>query len=526
MLRAVIVDDEKYICILIRNLVQWEELGIEVIGEAADGKCAYELIRNERPDIVITDIRMPGMDGLELIRKLRMEGIYSAFILISGHKHFEYAHTAIQYGVENYLLKPINQEELTNNLISIRDKLLEKTANQIQQTRLRCQLEQSTEKVHQQFMNKLVNGTDLFSGQTLEQINEEYFLNMKPGYFVVTLWKPDPKQKLDSAQMSVVIKRLEDLMNRMLPGYCEEYQVMSLTGKILCFLNYKDRNIIKKAIQELAEKAKSMLFEFCNITIGVSREQTDFLKLDPHEAFQAVQYRLALGYGRYINVEDCSLASTPLLTPEFIVSLEEALEVMDQDKVKALIEQLQNRACSCSMNPCDLIKGAKELIDILEEALEKLYPEGEHSFSREDYVNGLEDAKTRRELFDMVKLIYCREMETYSNLAQAKETRYIRMSKQYISQHYSENITLEDIADLVFMNPVYFSVLFKKEEGINFSDYLLQYRMNKAKQLLKDYNISINEVAGRVGYKDSKYFSKQFNKVVGIKPSEYRKLYL
>ena len=469
---------------------------------------------------------MPGMDGLELIRKLRTEGIYSAFILISGHKHFEYAHTAIQYGVENYLLKPINQEELTNNLISIRDKLLEKTANQMQQTKLRCQLEQSTEKVHQQFMNKLISGADLFSGQTLEQINEEYLLKMKPGYFAITLWKPDTKQKLDSAQMSVVIKRLEELMHRILPGYCEEYQTMNLSGKILCFLNYKDRNIFKKAVHELADKAKSMLFEFCNITIGVSQEQTDFLKLNSEEAFRAVQYRLALGYGRCINAEECNLASTPLLSPEFIVSLEEGLEVMDQDKVKTLIGQLQNKACSCSMNPCDLIKGAKELIDILKRSLKKLYLEEEYNFSEEEYINYLEDAKTRRELFDTVKLIFDKEMGIYSNISQAKETRYIRLAKQYISQHYAENITLEDISDLVFMNPVYFSVLFKKEEGVNFSDYLLHYRMNKAKQLLKDYNININEVAGRVGYKDTKYFSKQFNKVVGIKPSEYRKLYL
>jgi two-component system response regulator YesN len=206
--------------------------------------------------------------------------------------------------------------------------------------------------------------------------------------------------------------------------------------------------------------------------------------------------------------------------------LEEAFEVMDQEKIKSSLEQLQDVACSDNMNPCDLFNGAKELINILESSLKKLYLEEEYNFNKDEYVNYLEDTKTRKELFEMVKQIYYREIETYINISEAKERRHIRMSKQYISQHYAENITLEDIAELVFMNPVYFSVLFKKEEGVNFSNYLLHYRMTKAKQLLKDYSISITDVAGRVGYKDAKYFSKQFAKIVGIKPSEYRKLYL
>lgn len=124
MLKAILIDDEKKIIALMEGLVDWEAIGIEIIGTATSGRQGMEMILERHPDIVVTDIRMPGIDGLEMIRQLKGMGLDISFVLISGHKHFEYAHTAIKYGVENYLLKPINKQELQDNLVSVRDKIL------------------------------------------------------------------------------------------------------------------------------------------------------------------------------------------------------------------------------------------------------------------------------------------------------------------------------------------------------------------------------------------------------------------
>lgn len=525
MLRAVIADDEKHICMLIRSLVDWAGLGMELSGEASDGNQAYDLIRRERPDVVITDIRMPGLDGLELIRKLRDEGICPSFILISGHKHFEYAHTAIQYGVENYLLKPINQEELTRNLISIRDKILEETSTLREQSQLRARLARSADMIHKEFMEKLLAGDSSIRDRSLEDLDEEYLLKLRPGRFVVALWKPDPKMPLDSAQMAVLVKRLESLVRRSLATSCFEILTLCVPGALACLLNYGDEGVLKNLGRELMEEARSMLYEFCYITTGLSRSRASLRELSPEEAFRSVRYRLALGYGRLIFAEDCDYPPTPLFDQDFADGLRQSLEVMDYGRIRKGLYRLRRDACRQEMNPCDLFSGMLALVDFLLEALAVLYRGDAPDFDRRAFVSRMEDAKTKTELFEQVQALYEAQMEAYERVSAARETRYVRGAKRYVAEHFAENITLEAIAEGLSLNPTYFSVLFKKQTGQNFSEYLLQYRMNKAKEYLAESGCSIAEIAGMVGYRDTKFFSKQFLKEVSIKPSEYRKLY-
>ena len=156
MLKVLLVDDEKHICILLKKLVDWEAMDLTIVGEQYDGLSAYDYICTHEPEIVITDIKIPGIDGLEMIRRVREKKLNVSFILISGHKNFEYAHSAINYGVENYLLKPLNKDELTDNLISIRNRIFEEKDLIETRNTINSRIIRSTSRLHRQFLSDFI----------------------------------------------------------------------------------------------------------------------------------------------------------------------------------------------------------------------------------------------------------------------------------------------------------------------------------------------------------------------------------
>jgi len=193
MIKAIIADDEIRVCQLIKNLINWDVIGIEIVGEADNGITAYDLICNKNPDIVITDIRMPGLDGLALIKKVRETKPKTSFIIISGHKHFEYAQNAVKYGVEEYLLKPINKEELTNILIKLRDRLLENSERLEDDKKIKTQLASSTDKLRKQLLANVMVDSDVLIIEDLEKINTEYQFSFKSGCFQAIALKLDKR---------------------------------------------------------------------------------------------------------------------------------------------------------------------------------------------------------------------------------------------------------------------------------------------------------------------------------------------
>ena len=161
-MKAIIADDERKICMLIRELIDWQALGIEIVDEAYSGTSAYEKIRRHKPEIVITDIRMPGMDGLEMIRRLKREKLDTEFIIISGHKNFEYAHTAIQFGVSNYLLKPLTATDLYDNVLDVSRRILRRRNKEDELERLHDRLDYSYQLIGKQFVSRFCRASGIF----------------------------------------------------------------------------------------------------------------------------------------------------------------------------------------------------------------------------------------------------------------------------------------------------------------------------------------------------------------------------
>ena len=270
MLKAIIADDEKWICQMIAKIIDWDEIGIELVGQAEDGLEAFNLIKTFRPDIVITDIRMPGMDGIDLVKKTREMQLKCHFIVISGFRQFEYAHNAIKYGVDDYLLKPIKKAELTSILKKIRSEFDEMKAKKSEEKKIKNKLIYSAEILNKQFLNKLFldnneNSYDLIT------INNEYQFGFQDGIFQSFIIRLDKKNNgLDVVYEKKCKEKFFAVVTRNLKDFCWEIQT---ADDDIYIINYPSQNInsIKKAVNNTLYEFEQYLktLDIFDVTIGL-----------------------------------------------------------------------------------------------------------------------------------------------------------------------------------------------------------------------------------------------------------------
>ena len=537
MLKAIIADDESRVLQLIKKLVNWDDLGIQLVGEADNGIAAFELIRSENPDIVITDIRMPGLDGLEIVRKTREMNSKTSFIIVSGYKHFEYAQNALRYGVEEYLVKPINKEELNGILIRLRDRHLENNGRLESDKLIKSQLERSREKLRKQFINSMVFEPEKLIHRDLDEINAEYQFKFREGYFQAIVLKVDKKFKdIDANHVYSVTDKIPEIVERSLHDRCSELFATRVDSKIICVYNFNQQcaDIIKKSLKNIFDDVTRYLdtYSYFDLTIGVGSVETGLYTVTKsiQTALDSIKCRVVLGVDRIIDISTYDYKTIPV--QEIITSDKESqfihlVEVFDTEGLKRWIESIFDSVSEQkNTSPCVLFDISQEITDIFFQSIKKLNLQSEDKASfKNRLVQELDNSKSVADIKNCVFALVNDYLDSYLQSKRIQDSKPIRIAKQYVSEHYRDQVNLEDIAKLVHLNPVYFSVIFKKEVGINFSDYLINFRLNVAKSLLKDTRHNVYEIAEMVGYTDAKYFSKLFSKVVGIKPQDYRKLY-
>ena len=537
MFKVVIADDEPKVCQLIEKLGNWEELDLVVSAVAHNGIDALTLVKDLQPDIVITDIRMPGLDGLELIKKVKEQGLEPHFIIVSGYRHFDYAYNAIKYNVTEYLLKPIKKQELNEVLKKICGSLQADRLKLAGEHEIRQQLQQSRLTLHGYFVNDVMHDPEKLEGKTLAEINREYQLNFQPGCFQAIYIKLDSSTSDDRPLIeNRILEKITETGFKILGEYCHELCAQSTQTGVVFLVNYSEsaEQEIKKCLKRLYEKVALYIGIFGNLslTIGVGETQVQpaFAGRSFRSATDAVRRRLALGINRILCAADLKCSGREngeLLNLKREKQLANIFEAMDVEAFcDWLGEVFSEFALNAAPDPLPLFTACEMIAAILVQATRGLAPEtGTESSFLHKFTTGLDEVKSIHEMHAYVRRAVTDYLALLLEGRRLQDNKPVRVAKQYIAEHYREQIKLEDVARQVHLSPVYFSTIFKKETGMNFSDYLISYRLDVAKELLKTTGLSMAEIAGAVGYLDTKYFSKLFSKVVGIKPSEYRKLY-
>lgn len=528
-LKVLIADDEIHICQLVQHLVDWEALDLKIVATVHNGVAALEHIIREAPDIIISDIRMPGFSGIELMKKTRAQGMRSRFILISGYQEFELAKSAIAYGVTDYLVKPIKKDELLNALIKARVELGES------ELRYESSKKESDEgERKQQFLNAIASGK-----RKLEQIDKDALfracgLDMH-GECMVYAWQFICASDYAHETFHLIADKAV--------AYLQEHAA-SLFPKFMAY-EYADRVCLIGAMDDGYNHPSTMrvyehfsprfaLLEGWTCVLGTSSWQDAVsLASASQDAVQAASscifypdlkvfsaeetaHRTITDFHAVINYEhrDELLACVQLLdAPKFTVRLRHVFELFAQTHALSAIAVSRFAIWVCTASNHTLLAFGVET----EKSTIKYW-------NRTALEQELQHAASLADMEARILFLICDAIEEVHLAVEAAENRPIRVVKEAVAARYMENLNLNSLAEEVQLNPVYLSSLFKKETGINFKEYLTRVRIDMAKKMLRGGENMVY-VAEKVGYHDAKYFSKTFTKLVGVTPSQYKKLY-
>lgn len=533
-MKVIIADDELKICKLIKVLVDWEKYGLEIEGVANDGQQALDMVKEKKPDIVLTDIMMPEIDGLEMIRLTREAGIDTDFVVISGYQDFEYARKAIKYGVQDFLTKPISKVELEEVLNKLIAKRQEKDKEHENIKNLRKTIEKQSQQIKNSFLRRLIDGE--ISEDSIYEINQKYNSSFQDGLFCFFIVKAD---FCETEEYEIIYKKISkkivEICQKEFRDICFEILADVFDIGVCVFINYSQNAIgnLRGRLKHIRINSVSLheIFGEIHVTVGVGCE-TDKIGLAEQSyrmAEKAILNRIYLGTDKMIGITENYAAAENLfkyLDEDYKNVFMESVNLYDTNTIDGLLDELEKVCMSNTL--CD----GYSVFAAIEELLRLMFFKldiNEPNVSIEVFLQ-----KAKAELyrcadvggvFAKAKNIIRSVIENERKKIKEINLEPIQKVKAYIQSHYKENMTLEELSKIAGFNSNYFSGMFKKETGETITEYILSVRIGRAKELLKDKNIKINEVPEKVGIGDTKYFTKQFKKVAGLTPSQYRKYF-
>lgn len=538
-MKVLIADDEIGICRLIQCLVDWEALGLEILKIVHNGWEALKVIETEKPDIVITDVCMPEYNGIDIIKRVKNTDSDIKFIVISGYREFEYARDALKYGAEDYLLKPIKKDELTAALLRIIDAENLKRQSVQEQTRLKQYVETTVIKLREEFVKHLLFQTSDAAQLTSTYCSEKLHRNFGKKHFLCIAMKADlPEERFSFEEVKDFFQKKAGVT---LENNLKEDQYVCCYGLyediLLAVINFDEKgeeilnDHLRNVIFELREMIK-IPTSLSRISVGRGNvtDSIEGLPGSMHQAYCALMERI-------IKETDGGIYEYPKKTKQA-----DGLSIVNYSFQKSLFQSLENTdyegACSLIEGVIDKLKNEdiltghkvmetfREVYTIIFTGLNTKFSKGEIEEWKEKVNECLHNScrmeQMSGDLQSLLEQVFIRLKEKQESVSR----KPIREAREYIAKHFKEDIDLDQVSCVVGFNPSYFSRLFKKETGKNFVEYLTELRMLEAQQLLSETDKSIAEIAEEVGYTDDKYFSRAFKKYSGLKPKDYRKLYI
>ncbi|MFS0723103.1 response regulator transcription factor [Paenibacillus sp. 1P07SE] len=504
--KLLIVDDEPFIRKGLHKLVDSNPLGWSVVGEAGNGREALVKFRELQPDLVLTDIRMPLMDGLELAGKIAAEGTGASVIILTGYRDFDYAQAAISHGVKHFLLKPCREEEVCRIL-----------GDAFEQFRLQV-LER--EKVAEEQLHKedvLLRSALLHLPYDLGEAErvERQLRGHQLWLLEVDSYLPESRDYRRSDRMLLQFA-VSNILQEMLTAVSPHIRWLMLTYDRFAY--WLPQEVQAKPLFEEAANVVGQL-------LGISVLAHLF---GSFESFRELEGWMETKLRRSVADEGVSKSGAPMINESKVKLIRGEMAAMmllgNTDALQNYAEQLLTSLTSAQVSPdeskIEAFCAALAMNDIMRKELE-VDPKMAGEIGR--WAADLHVCKTREEVAAWLGEQVARFRQALSSWQMDRNSGIVARALQYIQAHYAEEIGLPDVAAHSHLSANYFGNLFKKETGESFSSYLSRLRMDKARLLLKNTDMKVAEVAEAVGYPDSNYFATAFKSASGCSPSEYRK---
>jgi len=523
---VLLVDDEEDVIQIIMKKMDWESMGFQIAGYAHNGVEALEMAEELQPDVVMTDIKMPYMDGLTLSRKLKELYRTVKIIIFSGFDEFEYAKEAIQIEVEEYILKPIDAGNLKEVFGRIREKIDREMDEKRNVDKLREYYMESLPILQENFYTSLIDGR-IPEGK-VDKYLSNYQIGLTGPYYVVSILHvstSDIPRNMNPFLLGVSVKKL-----------AEEHMEEEWKSRILMYLG--DILVITQLeAQEQITEFTDFMDQFCRlakhvceamVTAGIGYVCDNLLdiRLSWQGARSAVSYRVIYGNARAINIAEID----PMKNGDERWEEQEIQKILKRIRMGSR-EELETEISHCIrrfvQNGTTMQKYQIFIMGLLTEIFRfcnnnqldstEFYGEKGETFER------CMQMESPEELEHWLLKICEKLQKTVQQERQASTKSFVSRAVEYVQEHYSDrNITVESVCRELGVSAAYFSTIFKKETGKTFISFLTDYRMEKAVELLMTTSDKTYIIAEKVGYADPNYFSYAFKKQYSMSPSKYR----
>lgn len=531
MLKVFLVEDEFVVREGIKKNVNWEAHGYEFCGEASDGELAFPMIQKLKPDIVITDIRMPFMDGLELSRLIKKEMPWIEIIILTGHQEFEYAKEGIKLGVAQYLSKPISGEELLREVGEVAVRIEEKRKELEIKEKYEKEMEENLLKEQKELFQYLVTGSK--SVTELLELGEKLGMDLSAMWYSIVLMKTQSTNHAQDEYSNSIIeiegrwKKLDDKM-----------QVLTfdrnLEGKAILF-RADSKEELEQLQKDYLNQMKEILDEYEQVRyfggIGEPVNRLRELSVSFERASHAFAHRYLIGDSRILSSTDME-QSVYQEQDEFHINDVNTKQI-DRNKIKEFLKLGDKGEVIYFVDEFFKALGA----GVMKSNIFRQYITMDAYFCVVDFVEGLQLQREEIEAPDVMSgalqsqesaiqyviRIMTKAVELREKTASNRYGDIVDEVMSYIEKNYAqEELSLNLLASHVNFSPNHLSMIFSQQTGQTFIKYLTDFRMNKAKELLRCTNKRSSVIGMEVGYKDSHYFSYLFKKTQGMTPTQYR----
>ena len=520
-----LVDDEEEVARSITHRIDWDAIGFEVPSYAENGLEALDVAESIQPDVVMTDIQMPYMDGLELSRKLKELFPNIKIIIFSGYDEFEYAKEAVRLQAEEYILKPVASEELTKVFERIKASLDREIDERNNVKKLETYYQDSLPLLREGFFTSLIEGR--IPEKELEQTLEDLQIDLKGPYYCACVMHTSTNHVPDGMTprlLSVAVRRLAEerlLMDKQI----RYFNYLSNTAMIVEMEREEEMRELINECDKFCRLAGSLLQAVVTIGIGYLTKDIREISYSYSGARSAVSYRVIFGTSKAISIQEIapSETETPVINEE--EELREVFKRMrleDADQLKEAVDRY--------LEGLDRLVNVQEYRFFAMELVSEIY-----RFAKNNRLDLQEVFRDTDDVYTLVQRLEKNDLKQWmcdtclimqAMLAEKRLSNtqsFVTKAVDYVNEHFSDkDLSVEKICSHLGVSAAYFSTVFRKETGKTFTNFLTDVRMNRAVEMLLEQEEKTYVIAEAVGYSDPNYFSYVFKKQFGVSPSKYK----
>ncbi len=529
MYKLIIVDDEEEVRQGIIDKIDWASFNFEIAGQAENGREALDIIEDDVPDVVITDICMPLMDGLELAGAIRDSYPTVKLVILTGFDEFKFAQQAIKHGVADYILKPVLPKDINELMLKLKDRIDQEIAEKEDRDKLRQHYIESLPILKDSFLASLLTGTH--DADEITKKCGEFELNLNGSFFAAAVISIDTESLNESHDAELmkfaVLNIAREIVERRSAG---EGFFFDGAPVILAGISSEDKKTAYNRIYMVLEEIRQSVWKYLKLTVtagvGGMTGCLDRMKESYRSALTALEYKLVLEGNKVIFVDDLEPESTEVVVLDekkeraLITSIKFGSEPDVKEAVDALFRDIEGAKASLrdyQIYFIEVFAVLSRLAKALQLDVEGIFPSQSGMYVEIGSFNNMDEVKA------YIKSLSLRLMDQLSGRMVNSTQTLLEKAKAYIEQNYPDpELTVQKLADHLFISASYLSLIFKKEAGQTFLKYLIAIRLDAAKALLLSPDIKVTEVAEKVGYPDVSYFSYFFKKNFGISPREFR----